>query len=108
MTASKRTAMVVTEEFGRSRVWLCALSLCAVSACTSDGDGGAALGGSAGASGGSAGNSAPGGSAGTASGGSAGSSTAGSGSGTATCPASALFCDDFEEDAVGQPPAAPW
>jgi len=119
MTASKRTAIVVTEAFGRSWVWLSTLSLCAVgfSACTSDGDGGAALGGSAGASGGSAGSSAAAGSAGSAgasSGGAAGSSAAGSGglggagSGVATCPAGALFCDDFEEDAVGQPPAAPW
>jgi len=119
MTASKRTAIVVTEAFGRSWVWLSTLSLCAVgfSSCTSDGDGGAALGGSAGASGGSAGSSAAAGSAGSAgasSGGAAGSSAAGSGglggagSGVATCPAGALFCDDFEEDAVGQPPAAPW
>ena len=110
--------MIVTERFERWQAWLCMLSLCVwCSACTSDsGDDGTALGGAGGSAGapGSAGSAGTGsaGSAGAASGGSAGSAAAGSGglggSGSGLCPTGALFCDDFEEDAVGQPPADPW
>ena len=101
------------------RHWQLAFFLLSLCACTSnDGNGGSAPGGAGGSAGAaaSAGSSGSGGSAGSAaSGGSAGSSgspgtggSAGASSGSVACPTGALFCADFEEDALGQPPAAPW
>ncbi len=73
------------------------------------GGGGSAQGGSGGA-GGSATQGGAGGGSGTG-----GTGGAGGGGGTGgmsmpvdVCPQGVLFCDDFEDDAVGQPPGSPW
>jgi hypothetical protein len=118
--------MNVTEGRGRAYLWTCCLWAACCCACTSDSsDDAAALAGGGGSAGalGSAGSAAAGaaGSAGEGSGGSAGEGSSGSagnsagagglggsGGGAGLCPAGALFCDDFETDAVGQPPAEPW
>jgi hypothetical protein len=81
----------------------------------------AAQGGGGGSSGGSggatatagSGGAAAGGSGGAPSGGSGGAPGAGGGGGTSAligdlCPQGAAFCEDFEDDAVGQVPGAPW
>ena len=70
--------------------------------------GSAGVGGSAGASG-IAGSSGAGGTAGAAGTGQAGSAGASGGTtAAALCPEGTLFCDDFEEDALGQAPGSPW
>jgi hypothetical protein len=72
------------------------------------------LAGSAGASGsaGSSGSAGASGSAGSSAGGSSGAGgtagAAGGGTPAALCPEGTLFCDDFEEDALGQAPGSPW
>ena len=57
---------------------------------------------------GSAGSSSAGGSAGAGAGGSGGLGGSGAANMAALCPAGALFCDDFENATLGQPPGSPW
>lgn len=82
----------------------------------SGGSGGAGGSGSSqGGSGGAGGSTAQGGSGAGGSSGTGGAAGAGGGAGTGgmgmtveVCPEGTLFCDDFEDDAVGQAPGSPW